>query len=398
MAYYITEIDLAHPVRGLTVPQGHDGIALVLRHNDVPVAFLMHAFAPGASLPSEELASLIQKNAELASAYSDADPSNLPPLPPLTVAICTRNRSELLERCLHHLLKLRAGGPQFEILVADNAPVHSSTRELVESLDSVSYVCEPKPGLDFARNSAIRASRTELLAYIDDDAVADRFWVKGIQRALAENPDAGALTGPTLPLELVTEPQVMLEWRGGFGHYFSKRRIENFSHPYPYGFGAGCNMIFRREALVKVSGFDEALDNDHINGGGDTDIFYRIVRAGYPVVVDPAILVFHQHRREHKALRRQMEMWGVNSMALMTKTLRRGPDRLHALAYIYRYLRMLFFELLLPACKRTPPRWPRDLLWAELRGSSLGLFGAYGRSQRHVARVRAMHSDGDFGI
>ena len=44
------------------------------------------------------------------------------------------------------------------------------------------YVCEPRPGLNWARNRAISEARGEIIAFTDDDVVVDRQWVKALAR------------------------------------------------------------------------------------------------------------------------------------------------------------------------------------------------------------------------
>ena len=153
------------------------------------------------------------------------------------------------------------GLPQFEILVVDNVPSDNRTQRLVAALPGVRYTREPKPGLNFARNRAIRVATGELLAYVDDDVVVDDGWLEGLRAAWAENPDAGLFTGPILPDELATDAQVLFEERGGFSHNFAKTRLDPACETrdrYYYGFG--CNMVLKRDALIEIGGFDEALD------------------------------------------------------------------------------------------------------------------------------------------
>jgi hypothetical protein len=79
-------------------------------------------------------------------------------------------------------------------------------------------------------------------------------------------------------------------------------------------------MVFRRELLRELGGFDEALDTGApLPGGGDLDAFYRVLNAGRALVHEPRMLVFHQHRSEHAALRRQMWSWGLGLMAYVQK-------------------------------------------------------------------------------
>ena len=56
-------------------------------------------------------------------------------------------------------------------------------------------------------------------------------------------------------------------------------------------------------------------------------MFYRVVRAGYPLVREPKMLVYHQHRREYSKLRHQMWTWGLGSMAYVSKSFRTDPSQ-----------------------------------------------------------------------
>src|SRR4029077_14666201 len=104
---------------------------------------------------------------------------------------CTHNRVDLLKRCLQSLIHGGASDPSgsIRILVIDNAPSDDRTRQLVTEYSNAIYALEPKPGLDFARNRALRESTAELIAFVDDDATVDRYWLQGIRDAWVINPD-----------------------------------------------------------------------------------------------------------------------------------------------------------------------------------------------------------------
>ena len=79
---------------------------------------------------------------------------------PISVIVCTRDRTEQLNRCLNELLSVKY--PEYEIIVVDNAPSDERTAKLVENLDSVRYVREDNPGLDWARNRGIEEAKYEI--------------------------------------------------------------------------------------------------------------------------------------------------------------------------------------------------------------------------------------------
>lgn len=407
MPYSIINIEVTQSLPTLSLSEEDTGIALILRRHDRPVGFLMQSLPTDTVLAPENLAQIISQEIGTKLLQESireelVSPSRPAQFPSLTVAICTKDRPENLARCLKSLQKLQmpvVKGPcRFEILVVDNAPSDQQTQALVTALSSIRYVQEPKPGLDFARNRALKEATGELLAFLDDDVVVDRQWLNGLIEAWTENPDVAAFTGLVLPYELATEAQILFEQGGGFRRGFEKIRYGQVLHGnplYPCGsgiFGAGCNMAFRREILLKLGGFDEALDTGNpLPGGGDLDIFYRIIRGGYSLVYEPCYLVFHQHRRAKEKLRRQYWSWGLGFMAFVAKSYQSDPlQRSQLRRLVWWWLKYQLKQLKQGLRGRHP--LPLPMLLAELWGGIIGLLGEYSRSMRRVKQIRKQFS------
>jgi len=400
--YQIIELEVTRPLPLFTVPPATTGLAFVVRLKDRPVGFFMLALPEGAQLDPEELATKVLKHAgkQILSEqiYEELKESrDYPSLPPLDIAICTHGRPDALARCLRRLQELGvAASPRTRVLVIDNAPPDNRTALLMQAFPDVEYVIEPRPGLDFARNRAIEVATGELLAFLDDDVVIDRSWLDGLREAWASSPDAGAFAGPILPMELETRAQVVFEQMGGFGKGFERVRFADVlpeSPTYPVGagiFGAGANMVFRRDVLRRLGGFDNALDTGApLPGGGDLDMFYRVVQAGYPLVREPSLLVYHQHRREYAKLRHQMWTWGLGTMAYITKSWRSDPlDRPKIRRWLLWWLSYQLSKVLVPFLRSNRARWPFDLVMAEIFGGIVGLCGEYDRSLVRVERIQ----------
>jgi GT2 family glycosyltransferase len=243
------------------------------------------------------------------------------PLPGATVAVCTRDRPDDLRRCLDALLRMPDDGQ--EILVVDNCPSTEATREVVDSLPGVRYVREPRPGLDRARNRALREARHEIVAFIDDDAVADPGWLRSLLRGF-DHPRVLCVTGLTPPYELETETQEIVQRYFPFGKGFKRVVFDGARHdPLSVGrVGAGANMALRRDVLALVGPFDEALDaGTATRTGGDHEMFSRILRAGYRIVYEPSALNWHRHRRTLDELRSTVYGYGVGVYATWTRDL-----------------------------------------------------------------------------
>ncbi len=398
MRYQMLDVELTAPAPTAALNEAA-GLGLILRLDRVVQAFAMGAIKPGETAAGL-LDRLVVETSEtlLSAAVRRQLAPALQPLPrrSLTVVICTRDRPDLLKRCLDAVVAVRPSWA--EIVVVDNASKTAATRDVVAACGDVRHVFEGRPGLDFARNRALAEATSDWIAYIDDDVVVDRGYFDGVAAAWAEHPDATAVTGLVLPLELETEAQIIFERNGGFGRGFIPRRYgfaltENIFYPCGSGiFGAGCNMAFDRCALLALGGFDEALDTGApLPGGGDLDIFYRAVRASQPFVYDPRVVVFHQHRRELEKLRRQYWSWGLGFMAFVVKSYRADKEmRKRLRGLVYWWFRFQFRNLAKASLGRG--KMPMRFVVAEIVGGLQGLFGEYDRSCRRIAMDLRKHT------
>jgi len=374
-----------------------DGFGVVLRADDRLVGFRMVARPnPEGVLDSGVLIDDAVREAAAVERLRAALSVPSPHAPTLTVAICSKDRAASVERLLGSLAALR-DDPPFEILLVDNASTDDRLREIAATHAGVRYVREPLVGLDFARNRAVREARGTVVAFLDDDVLVDRNWLWAVRRAWAENPDAGCVTGLVLPMRLETDAQILFELRGGFRRGFRPFRFgaERFGEDhYPCGaghFGAGANMSVRRELVLRLGGFDEALDTGlPLPGGGDLDMFYRVLRSGATLVYEPQAAVHHEHRRDLAGLRRQYYTWGLGFAAFIVKSMR--SDR--AMAIRFRRMIVWWFA---HQSKRVVQRLigreptPLGMILGEILGGIAGLSGEYARSERRVAAIRAAH-------
>ncbi|HEX5776328.1 MAG TPA: glycosyltransferase [Caulobacteraceae bacterium] len=398
--YRIVDLELSEPLPDVVRGPDEIGYALIARWRDRIVGFRMFPAAPG-PVPEATLLAQIGKyfTENLLAAKAEAQlaaraPASERPAPTLTVAICTRDRAERLERLLRSLHELPPSQfRQVTVLVVDNASSDDATRKAVEGFPAVRYVYEPKGGLDFARNAALQNAEGDLLAFLDDDVVVDRGWLNGLYKAWRNAPEAGGFTGLVLPYRLDTEAQIYFEERGGFGrgcvrNEFRLERMENRLHPLAAGnLGAGCNMAYRRALLVELGGFDEALDTGAtLPGGGDLDIFYRVLRSGHPMVYEPSYAVYHEHRETIPQLKRQYWSWGLGFMAYLVKTKRTDPA---SRPQVGRMLRWWFGHQAMLLAKAAVKMRTRDFAFraAELWGGVRGLAGEYDRSRKRVRSI-----------
>ncbi|MET4923378.1 glycosyltransferase [Streptomyces sp. PSRA5] len=260
--------------------------------------------------------------------------------PRTTVVVATRERADTLGRALDSLLA--QDHPDFRVVVVDNAPVTPATRELIDAryADRLTYVHEPVPGLATAHNAGVAATDSPVVAFTDDDVVADPHWLSALTAPFAADPRTGCVTGLILPARLTTPAQVLLESHGGFAKGFAPRLHDPAAPPadeplFPFtagSFGSGANMAFRVSALRAVGGFDPATGTGTpARGGDDLYAFVRILTAGHRLRYTPDALVWHHHRETWQDLRNQAYGYGAGLTAYLTAVLCRHPALLPAL-------------------------------------------------------------------
>ena len=110
-----------------------------------------------------------------------------------TIVICTRNRPTLLRKCLEGIAHLERTPD--EVIVVDNTSGDEETEAVAREFAAV-YTFEPIQGLSRARNRGLAESNSEIVAYLDDDAVPDERWLKFLLEPFAD-PRVAVVTGGT---------------------------------------------------------------------------------------------------------------------------------------------------------------------------------------------------------
>jgi glycosyltransferase involved in cell wall biosynthesis len=185
-------------------------------------------------------------------------------------------------------LERQAGSPSFEVIVASASRPSDRARSF-----PIEWVSAESRNPASRRNLAVRRSRGDILAFLDDDAEAEPGWLAAGVRALevsdvAGGPDlgpAGAPYGERISDLLLATPII------GSGVPAHERRPAAGAVTSPHDV-ALCNLFVRRDAFETLGGFDESLGYV----GEDTDFVSRALDSGFRVVLDPNVRVRHRRR------------------------------------------------------------------------------------------------------
>lgn len=226
--------------------------------------------------------------------------------PQISAIICTHNRHTYLGAAIDSLL-VQDFPDNFEVVVVDNASSDyaspdcskTRTRQVVEarlSNPNLKYIWEPELGLSVARNTGARVAKSEILAYLDDDAVAESNWLKVLHSAYQSNQKLAVAGG-----------KVDLLWPSGVSrpNWLSPGLADNLG---TYDLGETClyittagltprgvNYSIRRTFLEQIGGFDAKLGRvgTKLLSNEELHTTALALELGWQVVYLPEALVLH---------------------------------------------------------------------------------------------------------
>ncbi len=185
------------------------------------------------------------------------------------VLIPTFRRPDQLARALCSVAaQVNAGALVAAVVVVDNSP-EGSAAAVVEALRPtlpapLVYVHEPHPGVATARNAGLAASRSPLVAFLDDDEEAPPGWLQALRAAHLQL-GAAVTFGPVRGVA-ANAPAYL---RPYLDRFFSREGPAE-TGPTAVVYGCGNSMMTRAVALAGPEPFDTRSD---VTGGEDDRLF-----------------------------------------------------------------------------------------------------------------------------
>jgi GT2 family glycosyltransferase len=252
----------------------------------------------------------------------------------ITVVICSRDHPEELRKTMRSLRSQTDS--DFRVLVVGNAPTTPETAAVAAEFarPGWEYVVEPQPGLSRARNKGLQTVTTGLIAFIDDDEVADPDFIRRLKEGFAHESKPAAVCGMVVPAELEHESQIRFEQYGGFNKsrgltpevlLAGTPSITSPLYPLP-SFGPGGNMAFQTDILREIGGFDPCLGaGTRTHGCEETQVLSLLLSGGHAILHWPAAIIWHTHRKNMDALRKQLYGYSAGLSAFYMSTIRSKP-------------------------------------------------------------------------
>ena len=216
-----------------------------------------------------------------------------------------------------------------------------------------------------ARNTGIRASRGEIIAFTDADCRPQPEWLETLIKPFFD-PEVAIAVGEILPLPGKT----LWEQHAAIEDTLSQKHT--LAHTF-YPYGQTANLAIRRQVLEQVG-----LFRPYLTSGGDADLCWRILReTSYKLEFVEGAIVRHRHRHTFKQLQSQWRRYGESNRFLHELY---GVDLMREFTageYVYRLARWLLKELPIASSKVIRAK----ATIADLLNTPIGLCNVWARSR-----------------
>jgi GT2 family glycosyltransferase len=234
--------------------------------------------------------------------------------PRMSVVVCTHNGSRTIEKTCQELVELDY--PDYEVIVVDDGST-DRTADIVKQYP-VRLIQTENQGLSAARNVGANVATGDIIAYIDDDAWPDPHWLSYLAMAFDSGEFAG-VGGPNIaPPDEGMVADSVANAPGGPIHVLL---TDDVAEHIP-----GCNMAFRKSALMAVGGFDPTFRV----AGDDVDLCWRIQAKGWKLGFTSAAMVWHRRRSSMRTYLKQQFGYGKAEAMLE----RKWPEKYNAIGHL----------------------------------------------------------------
>ncbi|MEI6181460.1 MAG: glycosyltransferase family A protein [Chloroflexales bacterium] len=293
-----------------------------------------------------------------------------PTLPPVTVLVCTRNRTASLTNTIRSIAACTY--PNVTLIIVDQSEDQriSTALATLQQRPALHYVSTPTRGLSQALNLGLALVNTELVMITDDDCEVPPNWIAEMMAPFLRYPRVGLVF-----CDVEAEPHDPTLGSVPVNVAARSMLIENLAHWQStdgVNLGIGAGMALRLAAVRQLKGFDPCLGSGaHFRSGNDLDLALRMLIGGYQVYRTNRVSVLHHGFRTHCERRRLIRnnMFGIG--AVCGKLIKCGNWRIvgYYLAIVRALVVVPTFTNLL-ACRK-PPVLGRIVSLAEGLGAGL---------------------------
>jgi glycosyltransferase involved in cell wall biosynthesis/GT2 family glycosyltransferase len=222
----------------------------------------------------------------------------------MSILVATCNRPEMLKTCIHSLFSQKTKIP-YEIIILDQS---DTDRQIPLSSDKPTIrvvTCNFK-NRSHALNIGIKLASADYIAVIDDDCIADEYWIDSLYKTLQKEGCNSIITG-----RVVAGDREKDATRSRLHDVLEERVVFKKNKITPIFKLSGCNFGFHKSLHEKVGPFNENFGpGSDFKSSDDNEWSYRALNLGFQIVYSPNTIVIHRSWRNNKEDVRLMKDYG----------------------------------------------------------------------------------------
>ncbi len=213
----------------------------------------------------------------------------------ISIIICThqtRRYSDFVE-AINSLLTQSYENTEIIVVVDGNEELYAKiSKNENKNIDKIIFN-DRNLGLSESRNKGIKEAKGDIIAFFDDDAVADENWLKELVK-MYEEKEAIAAGGKLLPKWVTKKPKFLPEeyyWLVGATHKGFPEKVTEVRNTF------GSNLSFKADVLRELGGFrsEMGVKGKGLLQGEETELCERMRnKFGKGVIYNPAAIVYHK--------------------------------------------------------------------------------------------------------
>jgi len=246
--------------------------------------------------------------------------------PLISIIIAVKNGEKTIRKCLNSIFALNY--QNFEVIIVNDGST-DTTREVIGSFKIRKYgnkeaglniIDTPGLGPSEARNLGVKQAKGEYVAFTDGDCIVNHSWLVELLKGFEIEHNQSFVLSQGAVIAGVGGSQLIPDDDSEFGKAmgsfmatigfvtdYIKPRYTGISRTYikTTGHNPSCNVMYKKEIFDKIGGFLKGMWP-----GEDVEFDYRIKKAGFALLYNPAAIVCHYRADSLKKFKKMMLSYG----------------------------------------------------------------------------------------
>jgi len=212
--------------------------------------------------------------------------------PEISIIIPVFNKYEFTSHCLKSILD-NTVGMSYEVIVVDDKST-DSTAGLLKSMQGIKVITnEENSGFIKSCNAGASEAKGNYIVLLNNDTEVRKGWLTALRQTFSDFPDAGLVGARLVFADGKLQEAGGIVWRDGSAWNLGRGEdpnIPEYSYCRQADYCSGACLMLKRDDYLGFGGFDSHYSPAYYE---DTDLAFKVRKAGKQVYYQPACTIIH---------------------------------------------------------------------------------------------------------